>query len=86
MANEKKVGRPEVSNKLKRKPRTIKVRDGVYNKLRELGGGSYAKGVEFLVYNYTEVLDPERETKNNDKGMSDGSCSRKSIRKIGGVS
>ena len=86
MKNQKKVGRPEVSNKLKRKPRTIKVRDGVYNKLRELGGGSYAKGIEFLVYKYTGALNPEMDIESDDEGMSNGSCSRKSVRKIRGVS
>ena len=68
------MARPEVPDERKRKTRSIKVRDPVYQKLHELGSGSYAKGIEFLVYNYTELPDPAWE----DEEEADESCPRKS--------
>lgn len=82
MANSKAQGRPIVSDELKRKPRTIKVRDSVYEKLHNLGCGSYAKGIEFLVYNYTEILDPEWDYGDDEE---DESCSTEGHGEIGGA-
>jgi len=75
MANKNAKGRPIVSEDLKRKARSIKIRDSVYSKLHELGSGSYAKGIEFLVYNYTEIKDPEwdEEESMEDESYTDES-------------
>lgn len=50
-----KKGIRTIPDHLRRKPRTIKIRDHVYIKLRELGNGSYAKGIELLVYQNTNL-------------------------------
>lgn len=66
------VGRPIVKDNLKRKVRSIKIRDDVYQKLHNLGSGSYAKGIEFLVYTYTEILDPDDiEESEEDESCTD---------------
>ena len=75
MVNKQATGRPFISEDLKRKPRSIKVRDSVYNKLHDLGCGSYAKGIEFLVYTYTEILDPEDDYEDL---LEDESCTTES--------